>query len=106
MTNKDTVQNAHDEVSEEQKILQEKTAAVNDLLQQDPAAGLVGFLRFSEHGIVPDIKMVLIKTEDNDEDKRVEDTDTGSSEDSKGDALQGSDEPGTDEPSESQDSTG
>lgn len=100
--NKDGVQNAQGEVSEAQKALETKARAVAALLKEDPEAYLDPFLRVTERGIGPDIRLILVDKTEDDGDK-----------DSEGDAGESTEadevsveESGDDESAESQDTEG
>lgn len=67
MTNKEEVKNVHTgEQSEIDAVLQKKATELVALLKSDPKASLVPVLKVTEQGIIPDVRLVLNKEEDED----------------------------------------
>lgn len=94
----DRVENVHEEGGDEyQEVLEKKAKALVAFMNEEPRARLIPKLRISEDGVSPDIRLVLIKEKD-------EDSSTGTETESEGDGGNGTEEAGTTESTESQDS--
>ena len=65
------------ELTENQKVLIDKAKRIEAVLSEEPKATLYRFLRFTEVGVTPDVRLVLIEKEEDGE--KPESTDEGAS---------------------------
>ena len=80
-------------VSEEQVLLTERAKDILEVLQKEPKVNLVPFLRFTEHGVTPDVRLSVVKQK-KDEPSKTDEGDGGA------DADGGKEESATEQPTE------
>lgn len=86
MSNEDSVQNVRPEVQKEltaeQTIMVDKAKRIQAILDEEPRSSLLRFLRYTESGVFPDVRLVKVK-ETEDESKSTDEgaggEDTGAS---------------------------
>ena len=114
--NGEEVKNVHGEVSEKQTQTQKRTLELLDFLQEEPKSALIPFLRFSEKGVIPDVRLLLVKDLEDAKEQREqreqrggidkEDTDTTDAEEGENTDGASEEESGVDRPDSAQGSTG
>lgn len=91
------VENVHEEVDTElQEKLDAKAKGLVEYMNEEPKARLIPNLRVNQDGIIPDVRLVLVQTED--------DINTGTETEGEGDGGEGPEEAGTTESVSPQDS--
>jgi len=96
MENHSEVKNINEAPSAEQLVLQEKANEMIAILDKEPRAKLVPFLRYTEYGTIPDVRLQIVKTENKD------DTNTGDEVTGGEDSPASEGEPASNEPATTQ----